>query len=163
MTDFDLLYTQYFRRVYRFELSLCRDAALAEEVTQEAFVRGMQHADRFDGRCDVLTWLCQIAKNEYYQTLRRSRRTSPHPTVPPDASPTPEAWLFGQDRLERIHAHLHGMDEPYREVFTLRVLGELSHRQIAALFGKSEAWARTTFYRAKVRLQERMMDDEREP
>ena len=51
---------------------------------------------------------------------------------------------------------LHRLKEPYREVFTLRVLGELHFRDIADLFGKSESWAKVTFYRAKDKLIEDM-------
>ena len=47
-------------------------------------------------------------------------------------------------------------DEPYKEVFQLRVFGELSFSQIAAIFGKTESWARVTYHRAKLKIQERM-------
>ena len=51
---------------------------------------------------------------------------------------------------------LHGLDEPYKEVFQLRVFGELSFAQIGRIFGKSENWARVTYHRAKLKIQERM-------
>lgn len=163
MTDFDTLYTQYFRAVHRFVLSLCRDAKLAEEITQDTFLKALTHGDGFQARCSAQTWLCQIAKHRYYDILRRRRmegRMTEAGQAPASTQPPPETVLMDKERTEQLHRHLHAMEEPYREVFTLRVLGELSHGQIAALFGKTEAWARTTYYRAKVRLQERMAEDE---
>ena len=56
----------------------------------------------------------------------------------------------------KIHRHLHHLNEPYKEVFMLRVLGELKFQEIAGLFGKSESWAKVTFYRAKDKLIELM-------
>ena len=57
-----------------------------------------------------------------------------------------------------IHAHLHELSEPYKEVFTLRVFGELEYSQIAQLFGKTESWARVTYHRAKMKLIEAMKE-----
>lgn len=163
MEDMEALYAQHYGAVYRFALSLCRDAKLAEEIAQDTFLKALTHVETFQARCHVKTWLCQIAKHRYYDLLRRRGRDTPaHPQEAPaeNAAASPEAWFADREQVERIHRHLHAMEDPYREVFTLRVLGELSHGQIAALFSKSEAWARTTYYRAKVRLQERMKADE---
>lgn len=55
-----------------------------------------------------------------------------------------------------IHKHLHALNEPYREVFMLRVFGELSFKEIAAICEKTESWAKVTFYRAKNKLIEAM-------
>lgn len=60
------------------------------------------------------------------------------------------------DMAFRIHLVLHRLEEPYKEVFQLRVFGELSFSQIAAIFGKTESWARVTYHRAKLKIQERM-------
>jgi RNA polymerase sigma-70 factor (ECF subfamily) len=55
---------------------------------------------------------------------------------------------------KRLHVLLHNLDEPYKEVFTLRVFAELPFSQIGELFGKTDSWARLIFYRAKKQLQE---------
>lgn len=160
--SFEELFTQYFSRVYRFALSLTRDPAQAEDVTQQTFFKALQKVDTFEGRSDVGTWLCSIAKNEYFNRRRRSREV---PCAPDDA-----VFLsFGEDAaapMERaeqrmqIMRSLHELDEPFREVFMLRVFGELKYAQIASLFGKTESWARVTFYRAKLELQRRVQEDE---
>ena len=61
----------------------------------------------------------------------------------------------------RLHRCLHALSEPYREVFMLRVFGELKYAQIAALFHKSESWAKVTYYRAKLELQTRLKEEEK--
>ena len=58
----------------------------------------------------------------------------------------------------KIHKHLHILSEPYKEVFVLKVFAELSYREIADIFEKTESWVRVTYYRAKVKLIERMED-----
>lgn len=50
---------------------------------------------------------------------------------------------------------VHSMAEPYKEVFLLRVLGELSFKEISHIFGKSESWAKVTFFRAKIKVVEK--------
>ncbi len=161
MEDFAALYARYFRGVYRFALSLCRDTGLAEEITQETFHRALKGLTGFRGQSSVETWLLRIAKNQYYDHVRRRKDVSADDVLMDLASRNDlEGELLQKEQLMRVHRLLHGMDEPYREVFSLRVFGELSHAQVASLFGKSEAWARTTFYRAKVQLQERMREEE---
>ncbi len=58
----------------------------------------------------------------------------------------------------QIHMALHQLEEPYREVFSLRVFGELSFRDIGMVFGKTENWARVTYHRGKLKLQEKLED-----
>ena len=143
--------------VYRFLLSLCGNEDLAEELTSETFYQAYLHIDRFRGECRPETWLCQIAKNALYKEQKRMRRS-----VPWEQLGTAET---GEDILERlsdkeqalkIHRGLHRLDDPYKEVFMLRVLGELRFKEIAGIFGKSESWAKVTFYRAKSKLIELM-------
>lgn len=66
----------------------------------------------------------------------------------------PEAEWLEREAAEELRRGLEEMEEPYREVFSLRVFGELSFRQIAQLFGKTESWARVTYHRARLKLKE---------
>ena len=152
MDEFDEICRRCAPVVYRFLLSLSKDASLADELTAETFYQAYLHIDTFRGDCRVESWLCQIAKNALMKELRRRKRTVPYEetrklTAPDDIF----ELLADREQAMRIHASLHRLKEPYREVFTLRVLGELHFRDIAALFGKSESWAKVTFYRAKVK------------
>lgn len=110
--------------------------------------------DSFDGRCRLYVWLCQIAKNTYFTyAKRRKHRAAAPDTVLPDAAPNPEGALLDKERAWALHQLLHALEEPYKEVFSLRVFGELSFSQIGQLFGRSDSWARLIFYRAKARLR----------
>ena len=156
MDEFEDIYRKYFGGVYRFALGLCRDETLAEEITQETFFRAMEHLDDFRGQCSVFVWLCQIAKNHYCTLLRKQKR---RPDIETAASGTDvEHGFLERDDFRRLHQLLHGLPEPYKEVFSLRVFGELPFAQIGELFGRSDSWARLVFYRAKNELR-RQMDE----
>lgn len=161
LESFEDVFSRYFGKVYRFILSLTHSSDLAEEITQQTFYRALEKIDSFEGRSDVGTWLCSIAKNEYFDRRRRKETAAP-----PDSMiferPQADAAEGVDQEMQRmqIHKYLHELEEPYREVFMLRVFGELKYSQIAALFGKSESWARVTYYRAKVELQNRIMEEE---
>ena len=162
MQSFEELFTAYFERVYRFCRALTRSADAAEELTEQTFFKALKSLDGFEGRCEPSTWLISIAKNEYFASLRKRRELpldadAVHAT---DAAESPERlYLLGEETM-RLHRCLHALSEPYREVFMLRVFGELKYTQIAALFNKSESWAKVTYYRAKLELQNRLKEEE---
>ena len=146
--DFEEIYKTYFHNVYLFVCSLTPDRNLAEEVTQETFVKAMRALDRFDGEKDVLAWLFTIARNTYFTHCRRQKHISDEP-VQERCEDTILERMIDQEQAYLIHEYLHKMKEPYKEVFMLRVLGELPFDRIGRLFGKSDGWARVTYYRAK--------------
>ena len=74
MPDFEEIYQTYFADVYRYDLSLSRDAHTAEEVTQETFFRALTAIDSFCGQCQLRVWLCQIARNQYLFLCRERKR-----------------------------------------------------------------------------------------
>jgi len=157
VTDFGKIYTEYFSDVYKYVLTLCRNEAIAEEVTQETFFKAMRHINQFNGSCRLYVWLCQIAKNTYFSLSNKQRRMAPGLDVDlPDLTADLERDYLDKDEARRLHILLHNLSDPYKEVFTLRVFGELPFSQIGELFGKTDSWARLIFYRAKKQLQEAM-------
>lgn len=154
--EFERLYEAHFMRVFSYTMTLAGDRTLAEEITQEAFFRAFRGADGFRGQSGEVTWLCAIAKNLLADERRRQARTAEMPTDAPGRDRSPEQSAIDADMSLRIHMALHALEEPYREVFELRVFGELSFRQIGMIFGKTEPWARVTYHRARLKLQERM-------
>ncbi|MNW29013.1 RNA polymerase sigma factor [Paenibacillus massiliensis] len=162
MTDFEQIYNQYFRDVYRFVYALSRNEALSEEITQETFFKALRSIHSFKGHCKLGVWLCQIAKNTYFSHLDKQKRCVPLEEDGPfqDEDGDPEKMLLIKDETMRLHLALHHMKEPYKEVFTLRVFGELSFAEISGLFEKSEGWARVTFYRSKQKIQGLMKEEE---
>lgn len=151
MIDFEEVYRDYLEDVYRFSLALCRDPVLAEDLTQETFFRALEHIGQFRGECTLRVWLCQIAKHAWLTHCRRQRRREPEPELREEG---PEERLAQKETAMEVHQVLHSLPEPYREVFALRVLGELSFREIGALFHKTESWARVTFHRARLKIKE---------
>ena len=153
--DFEQLYSEYFPPVYRYLLSLCANPSLAEELAQDTFYRAIEHSGSFRGECGLSVWLCRIAKNCWLSHLRKERRRTALDDAGEASAPNDmEERLIQKDSLFQIHKRLHALPEPYREVFSLRVFAELSFAQIGELFGKSDVWARVTYYRAKQKLRE---------
>lgn len=144
--------------VYRFLLSMCGNEDLAEELTSETFYQAYLHIDKFRGECKPETWLCQIAKNALFKETRRAKRIVPWGQFRTSETDSGDIFerLSNKEQALQIHRHLHHLSEPYKEVFMLRVLGELKFQEIAGLFDKSESWAKVTFYRAKDKLIELM-------
>ena len=154
VTEFETIYNQYFREVYSFVLSLSRNNDVAEEITQETFFKALKGIDKFKGNCKLNVWLCQIAKNTYFTYLDKQKRFDIDDISEQASGTSIEEMLLVKEENLRLHKVLHRLDEPYKEVFTLRVFGELSFKEISELFEKTESWARVTFHRAKGKIQD---------
>lgn len=150
------LYESYYMRVFSYAMTLTGDRMEAEEITQETMFRAISHRNSFRGDSDEVTWLCAIAKNYFLDEQKRRSRHTPFPAEMPETGTGMEQELSDRDSSFRIHMALHALEEPYREVFELRVFGELSFREIGTIFAKTENWARVTYHRARLKLQERM-------
>ena len=151
MLNIQEIYEQYFTIVYRYLLSLSHNTHIAEELTQETFFD-------FRGECDLRVWLCQISKNTYYDYLKKNKKYAPESQEETEDTFVPDLLQNFSDKETafQVHKVLHRLAEPYKEVFSLRVFGELSFSDISDLFGKSESWARVTYYRAKKMIVEKM-------
>lgn len=162
--EFDRVYQEYFQDVFYYLRSLSADRDTAEELTQEAFTKALGALDRFDGQKDIRAWLFTIAKNTYIDYCRRKKHLSGEELdeALADSGPQFTECLMDRDTAFRIHKFLQEMPEPYKEVFSLRVFGELPFEQIAQLFGKSPSWARVTFYRAKQKILKCLEESEYE-
>ena len=155
MESFEAVYEELFPQVYRYLLVLCGDRDLAEELAQETFFQAIQHIDSFRGDCKLYVWLCQIGKRKYLAGLRRQKRSGEMPDLERQPSPDQlEERLLDRESAMELHRRLHALPEPYREVFSLRVFGELSFGEIAQLFSRTESWARVTNRRARSKLKE---------
>lgn len=157
MTEFEDLYRSYFKDVFLYIKSLANDEHIAEDITSETFLKAIQSIDSFKGNCDIRIWLCQIAKNCYFSYLRKHKKLTNLDTVAEPADDIDiEVAMNTAETSMQIHEVLHNLKEPYKEVFSLRTFGELSFKQIAALFGKSENWACVTYHRARNKISEGM-------
>lgn len=153
------LYEAHYMRVFSYVMTLAGDRHTAEEITQETFFRAFTKLDSFRGQSDEVTWLCAIAKNLFADEKRRQSRGGEMPQEAVSPAKGVEQTAVERDASFRVHLALHALEEPYREVFELRVFGELSFQQIGQIFQKTENWARVTFHRARAKLKERMDEE----
>ena len=152
------LFDAYYMKVFSYAMTLTRDRTQAEEITQDTFFRAFATKHRFRGESDEGTWLCAIAKNFFLDKRRRRSRYKTISDDVPDPGKDVEKIVEDRDSSFQIHLVLHQLEEPYREVFMLRVFGELTFREIGIIFKKTENWARVTYYRARMKLRERMSE-----
>lgn len=151
--EFGELYEKYFKDVYLFILTISKNSDVAEEITQATFFKALKEIKNFKGNCSVKSWLCQIAKNLYVDQTRK-RKLYPLDEVKEAAAFTDiEENMIDKSNAISIYKILHCLEEPYKEVFTLRVLGELSFKEIADIFSKNESWARVTYHRARLKIR----------
>lgn len=153
--DFEKLYNTYYMEVYSYVMALLKNPHQAEEVTQEVFFKALKAGEQFQGRAGEFTWLCAIAKNTCMDIFRKNPRTTPLTEELP-AHTDLEQMLTDENLTLQVHQVLHSMEEPYKEVFQLRIFGELPFQKIGLIFGKTENWARVTYHRARLKIQERM-------
>ena len=169
MDTFDVIFTTYSPLVFRYLRSLCADAAVAEELTAETFYRAYTHFDSFRGDSKLETWLCAIAKNQYFAYMKKHARLQVDPDVDlmfDGAGMIRNTVSAEQEVLQQIGQvellkKLHAFPEPGREVLYLRMFGNLSFREIGEVMGKTENWARVTFFRARTNLRKELEKDEK--
>jgi RNA polymerase sigma-70 factor (ECF subfamily) len=122
-------------------------------------LKAINSLDSFEGKSDIKVWLFQIAKNSYYSYLRKNKRVVPTEEFDKERASTDiERNILDKEESLRIHKILHKLSEPYKEVFTLRMFGELSYKEIGEIFGKTDNWACVTYYRARKKINEKMRE-----
>ncbi len=151
MPEFEHIYRVYAPQIYRYLCSIGCPEHDAEDVVQETFVKALLRIDTFRGECKLFVWLCQIAKNIWLDQLKKKKHEYPAELTGNEmASPHPFDWLDLVDRLE----------EPYRSVFICVALEGWTYDVLAKRYGKSTSWARVTYYRARMKLQQMLSDEE---
>ncbi len=150
--DFEILYRLYFRDVYRYVPGTLSGRTSGGGDRPGDLCPALGAVDRFDGRGDVRAWLFTIARNVWVDHCRRHRRETELPGEDLPGGGDFAGALEDREEVLALHRILHTLPEPYKEVFGLRVFGELPFRAIGQVFGKTEGWARVTYYRAKSRI-----------
>ena len=161
MPEAELIYDQYKDLVFGYLIRLCHDRDLAEDLTQETFYAALKQWDTFEKRSETGTWLCSIARNQYFLLLRKAGRQRKMLEKQQTATAEEDFTEKLMDRITAFDAYkaLHQLKEPYREILTLRLFSELGYREIGELFEKSEEWARVMCFRAKRMIVEKMREE----
>lgn len=159
--DMDAVYREHAQMVYLYLMSLCNDTHLAQDLTEDTFLKAMRTIDTWRGDCALASWLCAIARNEYLSDRRRhKRRAAQAGELPDHAQDAPETSLLREERYLALMRRVHALGEDAREVFYLRAMGDMTFAQIGSVMGRTENWARVTYYRAKERIRREMDEDD---
>lgn len=157
VTEFEEVYRTYFRDVELYLRAICHDEVLAEELTEQVFFQALKALPKFRGDCDIRTWLCAMARNAFLSHQRKEKTTESIDEIQiPDPRKTVEERITDQEQAMAIHRILHDLPEPYKEVFSLRIFGQLSFGDIGSLFGRTANWACVTYHRARQKIQSEM-------
>ena len=155
--NLEKLYMKYAGPVKKFVLSLGAPEHVADDITSDTFLKALKHINSYDENRSMLTWLCQIAKNTYFDHLRRRDNGSISlediPYIPPDTS-SPLSVLLDDERNRTLYKGIKKLPEPYKDIIYLRMFTDMSFGDIGEIFDKNENWARVTFYRGKLKLKE---------
>lgn len=162
--DIKQICEEYYQTVYGYLITITGgDYDLSEELTQETFYRAIKNSSKFRGDCKMSTWLCQIAKFTFYQHLdkkKRRKEVSMDTVVEVTANQQIEKEYISNEQKLEIYKKIQRLESPTRDVLLLRLSGDLSFREIGEILGKTENWARVTFYRGKQMIGKELEKDE---
>jgi len=157
MQEMEKIYKEYFELVHKYLFCLTRDNDISEELTQETFYRAVKKIHTFKNNCKLSVWLCQIAKNLYYDELKRNKKyidIEENKLLSIKSKESIEETIILNDDKINLYKKIQYLDITTKEVIYLRITGELSFKEIADILNKTENWARVTFYRGKQKLKE---------
>ena len=160
------IYKEYSSLIYNYLKSLCNDDSIAEELTQETFYKAIKNINKFNNECKLNTWLCKIAKNTWIDFLRKEKKFKYFSIDDENFIETAFLDKSFKDNLDdreeiiNLYKNIHKLDADTREVFYLRLKGELTFKEISIILNKSEEWTRLAFYRGKIKLREAMKNEE---
>ena len=157
MQDMEQIYEEYFETVNKYLFCLTHNNDISEELTQETFYKAVKKINTYKGDCKISVWLCQIAKNLWYDQCRKNKKIidiKEETLFDIESLDTTEQQVISNDEKIALYKKMQKLDELTREVIYLRITGELSFKEIANILNKTENWARVTFYRGKQKLKE---------
>lgn len=158
MQNIEEIYNQYSKMLYKYIFCLSGDEELSEEIVQDTFLVAVKDINKFEGKCKISTWLCSIAKNIWYQKLKKDKNKKMIPIE--DVSNTLifeesiEENLCNKETKMELLKNIQRLDEDTRNVIYLRTFGNLNYDEIAEILNKTSSWARVTYFRGKQKLKE---------
>ncbi len=153
------IYEKYALKIYKYIYSLCKNNDIAEEILQDTFYNAMKNTQSFKGNSSIYTWLCKIARNNWKNYLKRKSKI--------EFIPLEEDTLYNSDfeniedkqELLRVYQEINKLDSTTKEILLIKMHSNLTFKEIGSLFNKSEQWARTRFYRGKLKLKEELKNE----
>ncbi len=157
MQDIEKIYKEYFETVNKYLFCLTHNDDISEELTQETFYKAVKKINTYKGECKMSVWLCQIAKNLWYDQCRKNKKIINITDIDlfnVESQDNVEEEIVSKDEKLSLYKKMQLLDDKTREVMYLRITGELSFKEIGIIMNKTENWARVTFYRGKSKLKE---------
>lgn len=156
MQNMEQIYEQYFETINKYLFCLTHNNDISEELTQETFYKAVKKIHTYKGECKISVWLCQIAKNSWYDYCKKNKKVTriEEELLEVQENYTTEEKVISNDEKMLLYKKMQALDEKTREVIYLRITGELSFKEIGIILNQTENWARVTFYRGKNQLKE---------
>lgn len=159
----DAIYKKYCKCVYNFLYKLTNDIELSEELTQETFYTAIKKINTLNKKESIRTWLYQIAKNKWKDYLKKNKKAN----IDLDentienlvANYDIEEDMIAKDNIIEFYKKIHMLDIDTREIIYLKIIRNFTFKEISQILGKNEEWARTKFYRGKLKLKESLKDE----
>lgn len=149
------IYNEYYPIVYKYLCCITHNPDVSEELTQETFYKMIKNIDSFKGNCKLSSWLCEIAKNLWYDELRKKKRKIvSSENLEEKSTDNIEENLIHKEKVSMIYHKINALDEETKRVMYLRINADMSFKEIGQVLGKTETWARVTFYRGKKKVKE---------
>ncbi len=159
----DAIYKKYCKCVYNFLYKLTNDIELSEELTQETFYTAIKKINTLNKKESIRTWLYQIAKNKWKDYLRKNKKANidlEENTVENlVANYDIEEDMIAKDNIIEFYKKIHMLDIDTREIIYLKIIRNFTFKEISQILEKNEEWARTKFYRGKLKLKESLKDE----
>lgn len=154
---FGELVRRHYNGVVRVVYSMCGDAGLAEDATQEAFIRAWVNLPSFQPTAPLKNWLYRIGINAALDVLRKKPEESideSQVSMIPDQNQNPETALVEKERLVMVQQAMQELPEASRSVLVLREYGELSYQEIAKVLDIPVGTVMSRLNYARTRLRE---------
>ena len=162
MSAYDEIYDLYADRLYYYCFKLTKDSYMAEDLTQTTFLKAIEKLHTFKNQCSIFTWLCTIAKNEFINELNKNKRLSYEKILDiyhENDVTNVEDIVLSRQTIRKLARIIKNLDEPFRDIFILRVYNEMSFKEIGSLFNKSDIWARVNYHRAREKIINKIQKD----
>jgi RNA polymerase sigma-70 factor (ECF subfamily) len=153
------MYDAHVERVYRLAYRMTGDDDLAQEFTQETFIRAFDRLKGFRGDAALSTWLHAIAVSVVYNGMRKvTRLQKRHVDLKETSGLAANPVGAEPDLKERLAAAIDGLALGYRTVFVMHDIEGYKHEEIAAALGVSTGTSKAQLSRARAKLREALAD-----
>ena len=156
MQNIEEVYVKYSKSVYKYIFCLTGDKEIAEDIVQETFLVAVKNINKFEGKCKITTWLCQIAKNIWYSIFKKDNKEISLEDIKDTLfiNETIEDAICKKEEKIELLKRIQKLDEETKNVMYLRLFGNLDYNEISEVMNKTPNWARVVFFRGKQKIKE---------